>query len=43
MGELLADAAPDILAFTAFPLAHWQKLWPNNPQGTAEPGDPPSH
>ena len=34
---LLADAAPDILAFTAFPVAHWQKLWFNNPQGTAEP------
>ena len=26
------DAAPDILAFTAFPVAHWQKLWSNNPQ-----------
>ena len=30
--QLLADAAPDILAFTAFPVAHWQK---RNP--TAEP------
>ena len=30
--ELLADAAPDLLAFTAFPTAHWQKLWSNNPQ-----------
>ena len=29
--ELLADAAPDILAFTAFHTAHWQKLWSNNP------------
>ena len=29
---VLADAAPDILAFTAFPVAHWQKLWSNNPQ-----------
>ena len=26
VAELLADAAPDILAFTAFPVAHWQKL-----------------
>ena len=26
------DAAPDLLAFTAFPVAHWQKLWSNNPQ-----------
>ncbi len=30
--ELLADAAPDILACTAFPVAHWQRLWSNNPQ-----------
>ena len=27
----LADALPDILAFTAFPVPHWQKLWSNNP------------
>ena len=32
VAELLADAAPDILTFTAFPVAHWQKLWSNNPQ-----------
>ena len=32
VAELLAAAAPDILAFTAFPVAHWQKLWSNNPQ-----------
>ncbi len=32
VAELLADAVPDILAFTAFPVAHWQKLWSNNPQ-----------
>ena len=29
--EKLADALPDILAFTAFPVSHWQKLWSNNP------------
>ena len=29
--QLLADALPDILAFTAFPVSHWQKLWSNNP------------
>ncbi len=23
-------AGPDILAFTAFPVSHWQKLWSNN-------------
>ena len=39
VAELLADAAPDLLAFTAFPVAHWQKLWSNKPAGTAEPGD----
>ena len=32
LAELLADAAPDILAVTAFPVAHWQKLWSDNPQ-----------
>ena len=29
--QVLADALPDILAFTAFPVSHWQKLWSNNP------------
>ena len=28
---MLEDALPDILAFTAFPVSHWQKLWSNNP------------
>ena len=28
---MLTDAIPDILAFTAFPVSHWQKLWSNNP------------
>lgn len=28
---MLTDALPDILAFTAFPISHWQKLWSNNP------------
>ena len=30
--ELLAEAAPDLLAFTAFPKAHWRQLWSTNPQ-----------
>jgi putative transposase len=30
--ELLADAAADLLAFTAFPKEHWRQLWSNNPQ-----------
>ena len=28
--QMLADALPDILAFAAFPVSHWQKLWSNN-------------
>ena len=28
---LLAQAAPDLLAFTAFPKEHWRQLWSNNP------------
>ena len=30
--KLLADAADDVLAFTAFPKAHWKQVWSNNPQ-----------
>jgi len=29
---LLAEVGPDILAFTAFPIAHWRQIWSNNPQ-----------
>ena len=29
--QLLRDAAEDLLAFTAFPVAHWKKLWSTNP------------
>lgn len=28
----LADAASDVLAFTAFPKEHWRQIWSNNPQ-----------
>lgn len=28
---LLAEAGPDILAFTTFPIAHWRQVWSNNP------------
>jgi len=28
--ELLAEAAPDLLAFTSFPKEHWRQLWSNN-------------
>lgn len=30
--EHLADAAADVLAFTAFPKEHWRQIWSNNPQ-----------
>ena len=29
--QMLADALPDILAFAALPVSHWQKLWSNHP------------
>jgi putative transposase len=30
--ELLAEAAAELLAFTAFPQEHWRQIWSNNPQ-----------
>jgi len=30
--ELLEDAKEDVLAFAAFPKAHWRAIWSNNPQ-----------
>ena len=30
--EMLAEAGPDILAFTTFPQPHWRQIWSNNPQ-----------
>jgi putative transposase len=29
--ELLAEAREDLLAYTAFPFAHWRKIWSTNP------------
>ncbi len=31
VAAMLADAAEDLLAFTAFPQAHWRKVWSTNP------------
>ena len=31
VGPLMADAKEAVLAFTAFPAAHWQKIWSTNP------------
>lgn len=28
---LMADAKADVLAYSAFPRAHWRKIWSNNP------------
>jgi transposase-like protein len=28
---MLGDAREDLTAFTAFPVAHWRKLWSTNP------------
>lgn len=29
--ELLEEAGPEVLAFTAFPKEHWRRIWSNNP------------
>lgn len=31
VAAMMAEAKTDVLAFTAFPQAHWQKIWSNNP------------
>ncbi|MDV8009636.1 IS256 family transposase [Rhodococcus sp. IEGM 1318] len=31
VAEMMREAKADVLAFTAFPKAHWQKIWSNNP------------
>ena len=31
VATMLGDAGEDLLAFTAFPQAHWRKLWSTNP------------
>ena len=29
--QMLESAAPDLLAFSSFPVAHWKKIWSTNP------------
>jgi len=31
VARMLTDAREDLIAFTAFPVAHWRKLWSTNP------------
>lgn len=31
VAAMMGGAKADVLAFTAFPKAHWQKIWSNNP------------
>jgi putative transposase len=31
VADMLTDSAEDLLAFTAFPQAHWRKVWSTNP------------
>jgi putative transposase len=31
VATMLSDAAEDLLAFSAFPQAHWRQLWSTNP------------
>ena len=37
--DLLADVGRDILACTAFPVAHWRQVWSNDPPGAPQQGD----
>ena len=39
----LEEAGPDILAFTAFPVAHWKQVVVEQPAGAAEQGDQAPH
>ncbi|SEB31954.1 Transposase (or an inactivated derivative) [Rhodococcus koreensis] len=32
VASMMRDAKHDVLAFRAFPKAHWQKIWSNNPR-----------
>jgi transposase-like protein len=32
VARMLGEAAPDITAFSSFPVEHWRQIWSNNPQ-----------
>ena len=32
VARMLDEAAPDITAFSSFPIEHWRQIWSNNPQ-----------
>jgi Transposase, Mutator family len=40
---MLHDAADDLLAFTAFPVSHWKKIWSTNPLERLNKGDQTPH
>src|SRR5690606_9162515 len=37
VAAMMGEAKTDVLAFTAFPLAHWQKIWSNIPRSVNRP------
>ncbi len=39
---MLRDTAEELLAFTAFPVAHWRKVWSTNPLERHNKGTAPS-
>src|SRR4051794_35827889 len=39
IGPLMDDAKAEVLAFTAFPRAHWSKTWSTNPLSVNRPWD----
>jgi transposase-like protein len=39
--ELLAEAAPDVLAFTALPKEHWKQIWSTTPKSGSTRNSPP--
>jgi len=32
VARMLEEAAPDVTAFSSFPVEHWRQIWSNNPQ-----------